>query len=309
MKKGEIMSRILVTGGTVFVSKRIAEYFVKKGHDVTVLNRNTKSQIEGVHLIETDRHQLSNELKGLHFDTVIDVTAYTKDDVNILLDALDDFEDYILISSSAVYPETNVQPFEETQKVGYNNYWTSYGMGKVEAETALFQRVPHAYAIRPAYLYGPYESLYREPFVFDCAMKDRPFYVPNDGSLKLQFFHVDDLCRLIEQILTAHPEYHLFNAGNEEAVRTDEWVKMCYRAAGKEAELKSLDEKIELRTVFPFRDYEYMLDVKRQKELIGDTISLDRGLKETFEWYKNHQIDVNKKSYFDEIDKMIKGEQ
>ena len=110
------MKKILVTGGTVFVSRYIAEYYIKKSDEVYVLNRNSKPQSEGVHLIEADRHNLGDVLKGKHFDVVIDVTAYTGEDVRLLLEALGSYEDYILISSSAVYPETESQPFrEETQ--------------------------------------------------------------------------------------------------------------------------------------------------------------------------------------------------
>ncbi|WP_324606598.1 NAD-dependent epimerase/dehydratase family protein [Streptococcus equinus] len=36
------MKTVLVTGGTVFVSKYTADYFVKKGYNVYVLNRNSK---------------------------------------------------------------------------------------------------------------------------------------------------------------------------------------------------------------------------------------------------------------------------
>lgn len=43
------MSKILVTGGSVFVSKFVANYFKEK-HEVYVLNRNTKPQLDGVHL-------------------------------------------------------------------------------------------------------------------------------------------------------------------------------------------------------------------------------------------------------------------
>ena len=35
---------VLVTGGTVFVSRYIAEYYVSKGFEVYVLNRNTRLQ-------------------------------------------------------------------------------------------------------------------------------------------------------------------------------------------------------------------------------------------------------------------------
>lgn len=45
------MKKLLVTGGTVFVSRFIAEYFVSKGDDVYVLNRNTRVQSKGVYLV------------------------------------------------------------------------------------------------------------------------------------------------------------------------------------------------------------------------------------------------------------------
>lgn len=38
------MKKVLITGGTVFVSRYIAEYYVKKEYEVYVLNRNNKPQ-------------------------------------------------------------------------------------------------------------------------------------------------------------------------------------------------------------------------------------------------------------------------
>ena len=142
------MKKVLITGGTVFVSRYIAEYYVKKHYDVYVLNRNSKKQSKGVKLIQADRHNLGNLLRDFHFDVVID-TAYTSDDVEKLLAALDSYEDYILISSSAVYPENLSQPFKEDSPVGLNNYWGKYGIDKIEAETALLKRNPNAYILRP----------------------------------------------------------------------------------------------------------------------------------------------------------------
>ena len=62
------MKKILVTGGTTFVSKYVAEYFVNAGYEVYVLNRNTKPQVQGVNLIEGDRHNLGGILKKRLFD-------------------------------------------------------------------------------------------------------------------------------------------------------------------------------------------------------------------------------------------------
>lgn len=115
--------KILVTGGTVFVSKYIAQYYVQKGEEVYVLNRNSRSQVDGVTLIEADRHKLGDVLKSCDFDVVIDVTAYTREDISDLLEGLGSFGDYIFISSSAVYPETLPQPFTEEQSVGSNCFW------------------------------------------------------------------------------------------------------------------------------------------------------------------------------------------
>ena len=174
--------KLLVTGGTVFVSRFIAEYYVEKGWEVYVLNRGTRPQSKGVTLLQADRHDLGNTLRGLHFDAVID-TAYTAGDVENLLDALDGCGDYILISSSAVYPETAAQPFREDGPVGANRFWGRYGTDKLAAEAALLRRIPGAYILRPPYLYGPMNNVYREAFVFDCAAADRPFYLPADGSM------------------------------------------------------------------------------------------------------------------------------
>ncbi len=296
------MAKVLVTGGTVFVSRYIAEYYVQKGDAVYVLNRNTKEQPQGVTLIEADRHNLGEILRNYYFDIVID-TAYTSEDVDLLLNALGDYKEYILISSSAVYPEYAPQPFKEDTPLSVNKYWGKYGMDKIEAETALQRRNPNAYILRPPYLYGPMNNVYREAFVFDCALADRKFYLPGNGDMKLQFFHVHDLCRFIDVILKCKPQQHIFNVGNKEAVSIRKWVEICYQVTGKEVEFRNVFKNIEQRNYFSFYDYEYCLDVSKQYELMDDVKSLEEGLRESLEWYVNHKDKVNQKAYMDYIDK------
>ena len=300
------MKKILVIGGTVFVSKYVAEYFAIQGYEVYVLNRNTRPQCEGVTLIEADRNSLGEALRRYHFDAVLDITSYTAKDVENLLNALGSFEEYIFVSSSAVYPEYEVQPFKEETTLSENKYWGMYGINKIEAEKLLMNRVPNAYIVRPPYLYGPMNNVYREAFVFDCAMAGREFYLPKDGQMKLQFFHVKDLCKVMEGIIEKKPKMHVFNVGNKEAVTIAEWVSMCYVAAGKKLEVKNVYEEINTRNYFCFTDYEYMLDVAKQDEVLCETIPLEEGLKEAFLWYKDHQSEVNKKPYLEFIDEHLK---
>lgn len=297
---------ILVTGGTVFVSRFVATYFARKGHNVYVLNRGSKPQVEGVHLIKADRHALGDVLKSYSFDTVLDITGYTREDVKYLVEALAEIKQYIYISSGAVYPETLPIPFHEGQKCGRNLIWGDYGNNKLDAENYLRENVPQAYILRPPYLYGPMENLYREPFVFDCADLDRPFYIPKDGKQRLQFFHVEDLCRFMEILMDKEPEQKLFNVGNPELMTIEEWVELCYKTVGKEMTAKYVDASHNQRDYFSFYDYEYELDVTKQLELMPKLKSMDEGLKEAYEWYTDHKEDVRKKPFFTYIDTKLK---
>lgn len=301
------MKKILVTGGTVFVSRAVAEYFVAKGQDVYVLNRNSRTQSKGVTLIQADRHDLGEILRPYHFDAVID-TAYTSQDVAQLLDALGGCDEYILISSSAVYPETGRQPFAENEPLGVNRFWGKYGTDKIEAEATLQKRKPGAYILRPPYLYGPMNDVYREALVFDCALQDRPFYLPGDGEMKLQFFHVHDLCRFIDVILQKKPEQHIFNVGNLHTVSVREWVAICYQVVGKQARFVNVPKEIEQRKYFCFSDYEYALEVSGQCEWMKDTRDLQDGLREAFVWYEQHADEVERRPYIAYMEEHFKGD-
>ena len=292
------MKNMLVTGGTVFVSRCMAAYFVRRGWRVHVLNRGTREQPDGVQLIRADRHQLGDALKAYHFDAVIDVTAYDAQDVNDLLDALGSYDDYILISSSAVYPETEMQPFREDARVGENAFWGRYGTHKIAAEEALRARKSGAYILRPPYLY-------REAFVFDCALADRPFYLPGEGRMKLQFFHVDDLCRFAEILLQVRPAQYIFNVGSGESVTVADWVRICYAACGKEPEFVPVSAAVEQRNYFPFYNYEYALDVSAQSALMPSVKPLAEGLREALTWYLAHGDQVRKKPLLAYIDSCL----
>ena len=296
------MKKVLITGGTTFVSKYAAHYFKEHHYDVYVLNRNTKPQAEGVTLIEGNRHKLGEKLKDIHFDVVADITAYNADDIIDLYEALGAFDQYIMISSSAVYPENGVQPLKEDSRMAVNKFWGKYGTDKIDAEKCLLERVSDAYILRPPYLYGPMNNVYREAFVFECAKKDRKFYLPKDGEMKLQFFHVKDLCRLMEIIMETKPAEHILNVGNVDAVSIKDWVTMCYGCFDKTPSFVPVYEDIEQRNYFSFYNYEYYLDVQKQQKLFPQTILLEDGLREAAEWYLANEKEVMKKPYIQYID-------
>lgn len=298
--------KILVTGGTVFASRFTAEYFAKN-NEVYVLNRGTKPQSEGVRAIIADRHNLGDTLKKYEFDAVLDVCGYNETDVRDLLGGLGNFGTYVFVSSSAVYPETLALPFCEENEIGANKIWGDYGLNKVKAERYLSENCPNYYIIRPPYLYGKMNNLYREAFVFECAEQNRPFYVPRDGKMRLQFFDIEDMCRFMEILLEKQPLQRVFNVGNPESVSVLEWVQMCFKALGKTPELRFVEREIEQRNYFPFYNYEYFLDVEKMLELMPETKPIEEGLRQSYAWFLDNRAEVRRKPFFEFIDKDLRG--
>ena len=98
-------------------------------------------------------------------------------------------------------------------------------------------------------------NVYREAFVFDCALASRKFYLPKNGDMKLQFFHINDLCRFIDIILDKKPSQHILNVGNENAISVREWVELCYEVTGNEVSFVNVYDDIEQRNYFSFYNY------------------------------------------------------
>lgn len=298
---------ILVTGGTVFVSQFIAEYFLKLGNKVYVLNRGTKEQPKGAIHLKGDRGNLGNLLKPYSFDCVID-NGYTLDDVRNLHLSLGSFKTYIFISSSAVYKDTLPLPFKEEDLIGYNSYWKDYGLNKISAEEYINNNIPNSYIIRPPYLYGPMNNIYRESFVFECAENDLPIFIPKDGKMPLQFFLVSDLAKFIHEIIKNKPKNRFFNVGNKEIIDINTWVLECYKVLNKEPKIIYVNSNINQREYFPFLDYAYVLDVTKQEDLLNSLTPLSIGLKESYLWYKENKDKIRRKPLIEYIKNHFKGE-
>lgn len=192
------------------------------------------------------------------------------------------------------------------QWCGANSVWGDYGTNKILCEKYYSSVFPNTYIIRPPYLYGQGNNVYREAFAFDCADFNRTFYLPENGKMKMQFFHIDDLCRFIHILLEQKPEQRIFNVGNAQSISVKEWVNLCYAAAGQTPAFKFVDTSVPQRNYFCFHKYEYALDVSRMSALMPETISLSAGLNKSYDWYKAHKDEVNRRDYFNYIDNDLK---
>lgn len=76
--------------------------------------------------INFDGMALGDMLIGKHFDLILETTIYMEDHIKTPLESQVIIDNYNLISSSAVYIETNPQHSTKEQTCGYNLVWDDY---------------------------------------------------------------------------------------------------------------------------------------------------------------------------------------
>lgn len=96
--------KILIMGGTQFVSKSIAKHMIDNEHEVDIFTRGVqKVDYSGIcRHIKGDRKSIEclEKISNNNYDVIIDVSAYTKEDVEYLLKYVDieNLKKYIFIS-------------------------------------------------------------------------------------------------------------------------------------------------------------------------------------------------------------------
>lgn len=280
----------------------MAEGLIARGEDVSILTRGRLPvAYDGLtRHYRADRRDPATlrELAGERFDAVVDVSAYTAIDVASVLDALsvDEGMRYVLVSSGAVYVPSDA-PVAEDAPTGENEVWGTYGWDKLEAERLLVReqaRLGYVLTIlRPAYLYGPGNNLYREAYLFDRLERGLAIPVPV-GHARTQFLHIDDFVYFVASVLKAESwRAEAFNCAYPQQVSWKDLVRAAAVAVGVEPHIVAVDTRgvIEAREFFPFRDRTYLLDTSKAEQfgLVRPCIGLGEGMQSAWDWYRRER--------------------
>lgn len=292
---------LLVMGGTEFVSRSVAEYFISKDYEVSILTRGKKNiEITGIkrHII-ADRRNMDDlkQLEDYVFDYVIDINAYTEEDVKTLIDHIDkrQLKRYVLCSTGGVYL-TSESVLSEDDEKGHNASLGTYGFNKYKAESYvldLFDKSGFPVCIfRPTYIYGQYNGIYREGYFFDTIENDEILPIPFSDN-KMQFIHIDDLVTFIHS--TLHNDRVLgeaYNITHDECVTFQDIVRTVEAVMDKKSQSHVVKNKdFDALSYFPYYDMPYMLSIEKLKNhgLHTPKYNLYEGLKLTYEWYKKER--------------------
>jgi nucleoside-diphosphate-sugar epimerase len=309
--------RVLVMGGTEFISLHLVQALRARGHEVAVFNRGRRPERlpAGVRLIAGDRRDhaaLRVRLAGERFDGVCDVTyaPTTGEDVAALADALAGAPHVILVSTARVYDHALPIPYSEATPRGL--YWGEYARHKIAGEDALLERhrsrgLPVT-IVRPTHVLGPLNTRHNETFFMDRILRGRPVLVPGHGGWLRQFGHVEDLAEAMAAMLgDARAFGQAYNVMGEESVTQVGFVELIAEVLGRPVAFRHVDPEL-LRGMDrpgPVFGQNLLYDChavhtthKLRLELgIRPRYTLASGLAQTWAWYREQgaaerQVDV-----------------
>ena len=299
--------RVLVLGGTEFISIHLVRALVRAGHEVAALNRGRRTERlpAGATTIVCDRKDhaaVRKALAGVSVDGLVDVTyaPTTGEDVEAVLDALDGRLGHALfVSTCRVYDHAQPIPFDEATP--RNLYWGEYAKNKIAGEDALFRRhrergLPVT-IVRPTHVYGPMNTRNNETFVFDRLLRGRPVLLPGDGGWLRQFGHVQDLADAMLNLLGRRDAFgQAYNVMGEEIITQAGFVELIADVIKRPAELVPLTPSAGGPAV-PFGqnlvyDCHAVHTTAKVRALgIRPVYTLAAGLAQTFEWYMSEGLD------------------
>ena len=299
--------RVLVAGGTEFISLHLVRALQRDGHRVAVLNRGRQPERlpAGVERLVADRKDpaaLRAALGGQRFDGLVDVTyaPTTGEDVAAMLDAPAAVGHALFVSTARVYDHALPIPYREDTPRSL--YWGEYAKHKIAGEDVLLARhrergLPVT-IVRPTHVYGPLNTRNNETFFFDRIARGRPVLVPDAGGWLRQFGHVEDLADAMAAMLgNAKAFGRAYNVMGEETITQVGFVELIAEVMKRPLTLVHAPTPAGGKPA-PFGqnlayDCHAVHTTTRVRAELGlrPRYTLDAGLAQTLAWYQREGLD------------------
>jgi 2'-hydroxyisoflavone reductase len=197
--------KLLVLGGSVFLSKAVAAEGVRRGHDVTCANRGSSGSVpEGARLVVWDRAQpVPEEIAGA-FDAVVDVArhpSWVRSAVAAVPGA-----HWVFVSTINVYADESTpggrpgalplrQPIH--QDVDLAEDMEAYGPMKVACEQVVREGAASWMVVRPGLIVGPGDPTGRFTYWPSRLAAGGEVLAPGDPADTMQVIDARDLATWI----------------------------------------------------------------------------------------------------------------
>lgn len=318
------MNTILVTGGAGFIGSAFARSLHDTRSDTRILILDALRYSGdignlGTELMNSDRVEfwqgsvndvdLVNELVSrsdavVHFaaETHVARSLYgnreffetdvlgTQSVANAVLRSMDSIERFVHISTSEVYGTAEYEPMDERHPLDPR---TPYAAAKAGADRLVYSYMQSydlpAVIVRPFNNYGPRQHLEKlVPRLITCMLLGEPLSVHGTGEAARDWIHVDDTVRAINLTLNAPLDRvrgEVLNLGTGEATSV---LRMAEKVMASDPTGRSEVEFMEDRLG---QVETHIASIDHAREVIGfeSAISLEEGLGQTIEWYRENQ--------------------
>lgn len=316
----------LIIGGTQFIGRHLVASLLKAGHEVTILHRKPSHDLgKKVANLQADRNdpaQVLAAVNGQSFDTVFDL-AYDWEHgtpcravANVAHGLTGNIGRYVYMSSVAAYGDG--LNHHEGDALAPDDHPDSYVRNKAQTERALFRLHQRhgtpVVTIRPPFVYGPGNPMYREQFFWDRIRDKRSIILPGDGRRLMQFAYVKDLAAACIRAADApNAVGHAFNICNARPLTQAELIDAFFAAAGKQVPVVRIPRERLLRSgghpMGPNLYFGMYFDLapitmvisKAQRVLHFKPTPFSEGLKDTYKWYLRHHKKAVDYSFEDHI--------
>lgn len=304
-----------IIGGTGFIGKNLADYFIEEGCKVTVLGRNiisSKFQHQNITTVQVDCNDTDQLLKSIQSCEVIIwlvnvsiPSTYSESlvndfeiNVNPLIKFLEkaaelpNFKKFIFLSSGGtIYGDVleNVPVEEDFSKRPISGY----GLSKIVAENYIKFLTRNSniqsFILRPSNVYGKYQNLSKPQgiigFAFKSIINNTSIDLYNEGKVTRDFIYVTDLAKAIHCCINSQYQKStaiVYNVGSQQGYTINEILDKISIIAEK-----SIDTIPKSSRSF---DCNYnVLNIEKIKTNLhwNPTIGIDEGLDKVWKWIKN----------------------
>ncbi len=300
--------KILVTGGAGFIGSYVVDLLVKsrgvkrsnirvprsKELDLSVFE-NARKAVKGVDVV----FHLASDVGGSGYSRQHPATQCYRAmvlELQILEAAKDEkVEKIVMVSSTCAYPEDAPLPMREEDLYGKppSQSQDGYGMAKRMAVflADVYRREYglNAVTVIPNNAYGPRDNFdlaagHVIPSLIRKCMEDNELVVWGDGSASRDFFYVEDFAEAVVVAMEKLEGSQPVNLGSGVETTIAEVVQLITK-------LTDFKGKVIFDTTKPNGIMRRSVDVSKARELMGyePKWSLEDGLRETIEWYKENK--------------------
>jgi nucleoside-diphosphate-sugar epimerase len=280
--------KVLLIGGSGYIGSHTVEELLRRKMEVFVFARGSTpvSFPAKVSFIKGDRHSHQDiaKLRSQRFDAVIDINAYTREETQSIINALDGFvQRFVHLSTLAVCKLKSAAPLVESDAM-VTDPNAGYAYDKAECERAL--RWAHTksgfpfVSIRPTAVYGPRDHLSRENYHLKRILAGDPIIVPDSGLTPIWAIFVKDVANVLVNAVSAPGvEGRSYNLSQAEFVTLNDHIANIARTAGTQAITAHIPSRLLERLGFNLAHFPYALP--NEMVLLVDTRAAQKDLQFT----------------------------